>query len=265
MKMFYCILFYFSFSTANAQQVLSATMLQVSDKKTTHIVFPFSIIAGDCGSNDVRAQRMKGADNILQVKAAKNDFAPTNLTVITEEGKLYSFELRYCAYPGALSIRFEKDSGVGLVNNLSHNRRTMETRAVQIIAANENHHVKRICPAGLELQLKGIYTDDHVVYYHVSMTNLSSLVYDIDALRFTVEDKKPAKRSVRQVIEMVPLLVFGPYASVQRDSTIQFVVALATKSLRRSQRLFIRVMENNGVRHLFLTIKPQWLLRARPL
>lgn len=42
----------------------------------------------DRGSKDVLAQKAKGVESILQVKAAKTNFDETNLTVINADGKL---------------------------------------------------------------------------------------------------------------------------------------------------------------------------------
>lgn len=80
--------------------------LELAVRKTTHLVFPYPIISVDRGSGDILARKAKGTDNILQVKAARTDFAQTSLTVITADGKLYGFLADYQPEPSQLSIEF---------------------------------------------------------------------------------------------------------------------------------------------------------------
>ena len=57
--------------------------LHIGYSKTTSIVFPYAIKSIDKGSPDVLMQKAKGVENILLIKAAKQNFTQTNLTVIT--------------------------------------------------------------------------------------------------------------------------------------------------------------------------------------
>jgi len=54
--------------------------------KTTNIIFPYSIVSVDIGSRDVLAQKAKGVENILQIKAARDSFPQTNISIITADG-----------------------------------------------------------------------------------------------------------------------------------------------------------------------------------
>src|SRR5687768_14524787 len=69
--------------------------LAISFNKTTSLVFPYSIRSVDRGSRDVLAQKAKGVENVLQVKAGRKGFAETNLTVITADGTLHQFTVTY--------------------------------------------------------------------------------------------------------------------------------------------------------------------------
>jgi hypothetical protein len=96
-------------------EVLKTTIIEpyhltITWNKTTNLLFPYGIRSVDRGSPDVLAQKAKGTENILLVKASKENFAETNLSVITSDGKLYSFILRYSNNPSLLNISFTKDS-----------------------------------------------------------------------------------------------------------------------------------------------------------
>src|ERR1044072_5277671 len=78
--------------------------LVVTYYKTTNLIFPYNIKSVDRGSKDILVQKAKGVENILQVKAGKMGFDETNLTVITADGKLYSYLLNYVDTPVVLNI-----------------------------------------------------------------------------------------------------------------------------------------------------------------
>src|ERR1022692_904991 len=80
--------------------------LQVGINKTTNLIFPYEIKSVDRGSRDVLVQKAKGIENVLQVKAAIQNFIATNLSVITADGKLYSFIVHYTNDPPLLNLSF---------------------------------------------------------------------------------------------------------------------------------------------------------------
>src|SRR6187455_3563762 len=73
--------------------------LSISKDKTTSLIFPFAIRHVDRGTKDVLVQPIKESDNILLVKAAVKDFAPTNLSVVTTDGSIYYFPVQFAAEP----------------------------------------------------------------------------------------------------------------------------------------------------------------------
>ena len=78
--------------------------LQVAYDQTTHLIFPASIRYVDLGSENLVADKVKDAENVLRVKAAKTDFTDsTNLSVITQDGGFYSFEVSYHTTPQPLN------------------------------------------------------------------------------------------------------------------------------------------------------------------
>ena len=79
--------------------------LEVTFDKTTHLIFPAAICYVDLGSNNLIAGKAEGAENVLRVKAAVRDFeTETNLSVICDDGSLYSFNVKYADEPEKLSV-----------------------------------------------------------------------------------------------------------------------------------------------------------------
>src|SRR5690606_35840587 len=80
--------------------------IAITSNKTTNLIFPYDIRSVDRGSKEVLVQKARGTENILQLKAAQENMKETNLTVITADGKLYSFLLRYASNPKTLNYSF---------------------------------------------------------------------------------------------------------------------------------------------------------------
>ena len=67
-----------------------AQRIQVASDKTTSLIFPLNILHVDRGTQEILVQTVKESENIILVKAATKDFSPTNLSIITTDGSLYS-------------------------------------------------------------------------------------------------------------------------------------------------------------------------------
>jgi len=91
-------------ATRPEQEITRSYPLQITTGKTSSLIFPGIIKSVDRGSREVLAQKAKDVSNVLHVKAAKEDFSETNLTVITADGLLYHFTVRYAADPGVLTF-----------------------------------------------------------------------------------------------------------------------------------------------------------------
>ena len=79
--------------------------LEVTYDKTVHILFPASVKYVDLGSEDLIAGKADGAENVIRVKAAVKNFKKeTNMSVITEDGSFYTFNVRYAKEPLILNI-----------------------------------------------------------------------------------------------------------------------------------------------------------------
>ena len=74
--------------------------MEVTYDKTSHLIFPTAIRYVDLGSEYLIAGKAEDAENVLRVKATVRDFEPeTNFSVITNDGRFYSFNVYYSSYP----------------------------------------------------------------------------------------------------------------------------------------------------------------------
>ena len=69
-------------------------------EKTTHIIFPSAVRYVDLGSPNLIAGKADGAENVIRVKATVRNFREeTNMSVITESGSFYTFNVKYADEP----------------------------------------------------------------------------------------------------------------------------------------------------------------------
>src|SRR5205085_5963418 len=102
---------------AQQETFIEPNHITVTCNKTTHLIFPYAIRSIDRGSPDVLAQKAPGSGNVLQLKAARADFAETNVTVITADNKLYPFKVNYSLLPEHLTISFANSPEVTNLQN----------------------------------------------------------------------------------------------------------------------------------------------------
>ena len=82
--------------------------LEVAYDKTTHIIFPSAVRYVDLGSPNLVAGKADGAENVIRVKAVVKNFRDeTNMSVITESGSFYTFNIKYSDEPLLLNVEMK--------------------------------------------------------------------------------------------------------------------------------------------------------------
>ena len=99
------------------QQIRTPESIEAGFTKTVHILFPSPVTYIDIGSMDIIAGKADGAENVVRVKAAVRNFAAeTNLTVITEDGGFFTFDVYYAENPAVstvnLTVQDQQTEGV---------------------------------------------------------------------------------------------------------------------------------------------------------
>jgi conjugative transposon TraN protein len=225
--------------------------LTVSTDKTVALIFPYPIKYVDRGTKDVIVQPVKENEKLLLVKAASKDFTETNLSVVTNDGHVYSFMVNYALKPDSLLIELPEFRSASI-----------ETYARSIA---DNHAVMkniRDKTWSIEASVTGIYIKEKVIYLQLFLCNHSAINYDIDVLRFFIRDQKKGKRTAAQENECVPLYIAGNTRQINAYNFSVIVVALNKFTIPDAKFFGIQVMEKNGGRHLQLKIDNAKLLKA---
>lgn len=235
-----------------------ALSVAISYSKTTSIVFPYGIKSVDIGSQEVLVQKADGVENILLLKAAQQNFAQTNLTVVTTDGKLFGFILNYDEVSPLLNLVIESAMGLNqeiIFSSENENQKEIEQYAMLALSKNKRVSGLKAIDFGIGLKVTGLFIHQDVLYFRISIGNTSNISYEVDQLRFFIHDQKKSKRTASQEIELTPLLATSQDLRIPEESEVIAVFALPKFTIGDKKYLTLQLIEENGVRQIELNIK----------
>lgn len=248
--------------------------MEVTYDKTSHLIFPTAIRYVDLGSEYLIAGKAEDAENVLRVKATVRDFEPeTNFSVITNDGRFYSFNVYYSGYPDALSYDLmtmqkavDKANGNDvLFEELGNSSPSLVGLLLETIYKKDKRIVKHIGVKsfGIQFILNGIYIHNGKYYFHTEVRNHTNVPFEIDFINFKVVDKKIAKRTVVQERPIIPLRIYKPLDGINGKLTEQNVFLLDQFTIADDKILLIEIFEKNGGRYQALQVENSDLINAR--
>ena len=247
--------------------------LQVTYDKTSHLIFPTAIRYVDLGSDYLIAGKADDAENVLRVKASVRDFeTETNFSVITDDGRFYSFNVQYYSDPSVLSydlLKMQKNSDRENGSNvhfeeLGNTSPSLVDLLLETIYKLDRRNVKDIKAKslGIKFCLKGIYIHDGKYYFHTELKNSTNIPFKIDFINFKIVDKKVAKRTVIQERPLIPLRAYKALDEVGGRTTDKNVFLLDNFTIANDKVLIIEVFEKNGGRQQTLQVENSDLIKA---
>jgi conjugative transposon TraN protein len=239
----------------------------VAFSKTTNIIFPYSIVSVDIGSPDVLAQKAKGVENILQIKAAKERFPQTNISVVTADGKLTSFLVDYTEQPSVLNLSLateEKKNSNCVLSETVNEAEVQKYAKLALVTKGKSRSIKDK-RFGIDMKLNGLFIHENIMYLRISIANKTNINYDIDQLRFYIRDQKKTKRTATQELELKPLYVKDNTSVIVGQTEKVFVYAFPKFTIPDKKYLAIELMEKNGGRHLKIKARNKTIVQAKLL
>ena len=252
--------------------------LEVTFDKTCHVIFPSAIAYVDLGSANIIAGKADGAENVIRVKAAKRGFkGETNMSVITEDGAYYSFNVKYAREPRILNVEMTDFIHDGEAVNRPNNSMNIYLKelgsespvlvrlVMKSIWKENKRRVKHIGSKsfGIQFLLKGIYTHNGLLYFHTEIKNSSYVPFDVDFITWKIVDKKVAKRTAIQEQVIQPLRTQNFVLNVAGNSKERTVWTMDKFTIPDDKCLVVELAEKNGGRHQSFTIENTDLVRAR--
>lgn len=272
-------------------QEIRPQRIEAGFTKTVHILFPSPVTYIDIGSMDIIAGKADGAENVVRVKAAVRDFtAETNLTVITEDGGFFTFDVHYAENPAVSTLNLtvqepqpesmKKPAAVGyphptapasegrvLLREVGREKPATVKRMLSDIYRQNRTDVKgiRTKKYGIVVEVLGIYVFNDVIYMHTCISNDTNISFEVDARHFIVADRKLTKRTAQQQTTLEILRVCNDPAVVRGHQRQRTVFALPKLTISDDKVLLLEIIEKNGARHQTIEIPSRELLKAKVL
>lgn len=251
--------------------------LEVTYDKTVHIIFPAAVRYVDLGSPNLIAGKADGAENVVRVKSTVRNFRQeTNLSVITEDGSFYTFNVRYTDEPLLLNVEMcdfiHDGESVNRPNNameiylkeLGSESPMLVRMIMKSVHKNDKREIKHIGSKsfGIQYLLRGIYTHNGLLYFHTELKNSSNVPFDVDFINFKIVDKKVARRTAIQEQVILPLRAYNYATCVAGNKDERTVFTMAKFTIPDDKQLVVEVHEKNGGRHQSFTVQNEDLVRA---
>lgn len=251
--------------------------LEVAFNKTTHVIFPSEIVYVDLGDENLVAGLADGAKNVLRVKSAVKSFkSETNLTVITDDGCFFTFNVKFAKEPLLLNIEMtdfiHDGEAVNRPNNaqeiflerLGQESPMLVKLIMKSIYKQDRREIKHIGSKrfGVQFILKSIYTNNGLLYFHTELKNTSNIAFDIDYISFKIIDKKVVKRTAMQEQVLEPLRAQNYVTVVSGKKSERTVFALEKFTIPDDKQLVIEVAEKEGGRNQSFVVENGDIVRA---
>ena len=254
--------------------------LEITYDKTVHVIFPSPVRYVDLGSTDLIAGKADGAENVIRVKATTKNFRQeTNMSVITEDGNFYSFNVKYADEPLLLNVEMCDFIHDGETVNRPNNAMEIylteldneSPRLVRLIMKSvyerDKRRIRHIgCKRfGVQFLLKGLYSHGGLLYFHTQIKNTSHVPFDVDFVTFKIADKKLVKRTAMQEQVVYPLRAYNYVTRVDGKKSECTVFALPKFTIPDGKKLVVEMYEKQGGRHQTFELENEDLVQAETL
>lgn len=251
--------------------------LEITYDKTVHVIFPAPVRYVDLGSPNLIAGKADGAENVIRVKATTRHFRQeTNMSVITEDGNFYTFNVKYADEPLLLNVEMcdfiHDGESVNRPNNameiylteLDNESPRLVRLIMKSVHENDKRRIRHIGSKrfGVQFLLRGMYTHSDLLYFHTQVKNTSHVPFDVDFITFKIVDKKVVKRTAMQEQVIYPLRAYNYVTRVNGRDSECTVFALPKFTIPDDKKLVVEMFEKQGGRHQRFEVVNEDLVRA---
>lgn len=239
-------------------------VLPVGKDKQMYLIFPGKITYEDHGSKDITVEKAEGVDNILAVKAVCEFQKESNISVVTDNGKFYTFNLQYSPNPEVFTFVIDKDEQQK-VAILDEGELTTDQKEKIHDAINKRLPMDlglRDKISGVEFEINNIFIHNDILLFRISLRNRTQINYTIDFMRLYIQDAKKSKKTAIQQLEQNVLFTFDYPEDIPAHEKRTFIVAVNKFTIPDKKRLVIEIQEKNGGRHFFYKLKNKSILES---
>ena len=276
-----CGIFLFSSVSTFAQtetpekRVTDLTNLEISKGVSLHIISPEPIQFVDLSTKNLTGDLP--AENIARIKitdvldldsiAVKQNIDLNDLGVITIVCQSYmaQYKVKY------LDIQRDAVTNIQIqpedMQPLEYPKMAFSSTELQKFSLNilrkkiVNKPIREVKSLKLKMQINNVYVVNDYIFLDMTFLNSSNLGYDIDALKFSVEDKKIYKATNNQSIALTP--VYQLYNQKQFRKNYRNIYVFKKFTYPNSKVMKIRLLEEQlSGRAIEMAVKYSDILNA---
>ncbi|MBT28363.1 MAG: conjugative transposon protein TraN [Thalassobius sp.] len=187
------------------QQESTIPKLYVNEDVTTHFILSEPITYVDISVQDVKGDQPE--PNILRIRPIKLKEAQEKykgIVSIVCQSYIVQYELVYTSSSKATKyIKIKSEDGVGLINSeITVSTPEMKSFCLKSLNEKPTYHSVKSTNSKMVISLNNLYTVGDYFFIDVTFKNHTKIKYDIDQIRFKIEDKRKVKRTNYQEVEL---------------------------------------------------------------
>ncbi|RXG26700.1 MULTISPECIES: DUF4138 domain-containing protein [Flavobacteriaceae] len=261
-----------SFAFAKAQTTTILDTIYANDTKNVALFFPEPIRQGITGSDNFVFTYNREKEQyfgLLQAKPGKE----SNLLVVNRNGSIFSYIVRYKKQLSKLNYFISLSNSIGnekpikvdsILAESSEERVDNRTYYYQKFCSyllNRNQRIGRIKKRneGIVLSVENIVFDKEELYFVIQIENNSTLDYDLNFLKLSVETRQKGKKKSLQRLYQEPIFKHNMPSKITENETVRFVYVLPKFSLSIDRRAIFELHEKDGERNIELKISHSYI------
>lgn len=229
-----CVAFIAAANAMRAQQIFPSGNIFLNEEITTFIVSGENIEMVDISVMDTMVVGNQPGDNIVRLKAVKAFKNCERLGVVTIIGErsIAQYNLFYVASKDAATTeyRIRDKEMVGYLNPaVDMDAMTMYKYCWRIWGSERKFYDVTNSNNKMVIRLNNLYTAGGYFFLDISVENRSNIRFDIEEIRIKLCDKKQAKATSTQEIELKPVMdLMKKTKSFQKNYRSVFVLKRLT-------------------------------------
>ena len=253
--------------SAQAKNIKQLDTIYANEIMTMALFFPSDIKQGITGSdNFVFTYNREKKQNLGLLKAVKGN--PSNLLVITSDGKVYSFILKYAEFIDNPNRFISVQESIGDVKRVL--KKVLETDENQNTGMQVNDSqdlLRKSCESllklpkekyfrkkgrGIILSLKNIKYQYDKVFLQFEIENKSEVRFDFDFLKIFKVNGNQKRNASYQEIQLNPIYVYNKPSRVLPNIKVQMVYVVPKFIISRNEKIEARLQELKTTRKVIL-------------
>ncbi len=257
---------------AKAQTPIILDTIYANDQKNVALFFPEPIRQGITGSDNFVFTYNREKEQyfgLLQAKPGKE----SNLLVVNRNGSVFSYIVKYKNQLDRLNYFVPKSKSIGNEKPIVADSTKVDVFKKEL--GNEVYYYQKFCSylidrkqrigrikkrnEGIVLSIENIVFDKEELYFVIQIENKSTLDYDLNFLKFSVETRQKGKKKSLQRLYQEPIFKYNLPTKVVENETVKLVYVLPKFSINNDRRAVLEINEKNGERNLKLKISHRFI------